>query len=126
MIAGPAAALRQQARRTVLFKVAQQAEYLAPVQADQRAGIGNPKPPRLNSQQHVKPAELLLAHRQHRHDASPGTPKSRGVSSLCGTGVPSLYCGYSFEADFRHYVAAATGLDASRAALLFLLCFVGR
>jgi lipopolysaccharide transport system ATP-binding protein len=27
----------------------------------------------LNAQQHLKPAELLLAHRHHRHGASPGT-----------------------------------------------------
>ena len=41
-----------------------------------------------------EPAEFLLAHRQHRHDASPGTPDPGGVSSLCGRGVPSLYCAY--------------------------------
>src|SRR3954469_23847327 len=107
MIAGFAPALRQQARGTVLFKVAQQAEYLPPLQADQRAGIGNPKPPRLNLQQHVKPAELLLAHRQHRHDASPGTPKPGGVSSLCGRGVPSLYCGYTVAARDTFIAVAA-------------------
>src|SRR5207248_1168748 len=46
------------------------------VQADQRTGVGNPQPARLNLQQHLKPAELLLAHRHHRHRTPPGTPRA--------------------------------------------------
>src|SRR6202011_3373214 len=52
---------------------------------------------RLNPQQHVKTAELLLAHRQHRHHgAPPGTPEPGEVSPLYCRGVSSLYCAYRF------------------------------
>src|ERR1700740_384800 len=44
---------------------------------------------------HLKTAELLLAHRQHRHGAPPGTPEPGGVSPLSCRGVSSLYCAYS-------------------------------
>src|SRR5215469_12507033 len=50
---------------------------------------------RLNPQQHLKTAELLLAHRQHRHHgAPPRTPKPGRVSPLLCRGVSSLYCSY--------------------------------
>ncbi len=42
-----------------------------------------------------KPAELLLAHRHHRHGAPPGTPKPASVSPQLCRGVSSLYCVYS-------------------------------
>src|ERR1700732_5290987 len=95
MIARLAAPLRQQAWSTILLQPTQQAEHLPTMQTHQRTGVGDTQPSRLNPQQHVKPAELLLAHRQHRHDASPGTPKPGGVSSLFCRGVPSLYCAYT-------------------------------
>jgi hypothetical protein len=41
----------------------------------------------------VKTAELLLAHRHHRHGAPPGTPEPGDVSPLLCTGVSSLYRG---------------------------------
>src|ERR1700733_5952092 len=97
MIARLAASPRQQAWSAILLKATQQAEHLPTMQTHQRTGIGHPPPPRLNPQQHVEPVELLLAHRQHRHDASPGTPKPGGVSSLFCRGVPSLYCSYIFS-----------------------------
>src|ERR1700752_789870 len=51
---------------------------------------------RLNPQQHLKTAELLLAHRPHRpHGAPPGTPEPGGVSPLLCRGVSSLYCAYT-------------------------------
>src|ERR1700747_3630337 len=50
---------------------------------------------RLNPQQHVKTAELLLAHRHHRHGAPPGTPEPGDVSPLLCRGVSSLYCAYT-------------------------------
>src|SRR5271169_47266 len=94
VIAGFAAALRQQARGTVLLETAQQAKYLTPVQADQFTRVGNTQTTRLNLQQNLKPAELLLAHRHHRHGATPRTPKPEGVSPQLCTGVSSLYCVY--------------------------------
>jgi len=48
MVAGFAAALRQQTRGTVLLQATQQAKQLSPAQADQRTGVGNPQPARLN------------------------------------------------------------------------------
>jgi hypothetical protein len=48
----------------------------------------------LNAQQYLKRAELLLAHRHHRHGASPRTPEPAGVSPQLCTGVLSLYCAY--------------------------------
>ena len=50
---------------------------------------------RLNLQQNLKPAELPLAHRHHRHGAPPGTRDPGGVSPQLCTGVSSLYCAYS-------------------------------
>src|ERR1700745_4313513 len=50
--------------------------------------------PNAPPQQHVKTAELLLAHRHHRHGAPPGTPEPGGVSPLSCRGVSSLYCAY--------------------------------
>jgi hypothetical protein len=75
MVAGFASALGEQARSTVLLQATQQAKYLTPMQADQLAGVGNTKTARLNPQQNLKPTELLLAHRHHRHGAPSGTPK---------------------------------------------------
>src|SRR5271163_1854971 len=95
VIAGFAASLRQQARGTVLLETAQQAKYLTPLQSDQFTRVGNTKTTRLNPQQYLKPAELLLAHRHHRHGASSGTPEPAGVSPLLCTGVSSLYCSYT-------------------------------
>jgi hypothetical protein len=50
---------------------------------------------RLNLQQHLKTAELLLADRHHRQGAPPGTPEPAGVSPLLCRGVSSLYCAYT-------------------------------
>src|SRR5271167_1191877 len=94
MVAGFAAVLGKQARRTVLFEAAQQTKHLAPLQPNQRTGVTHTQTTRLNPQQHLKTAELLLAHRQHRQGAPPGTPEPGGVSPLLCTGVSSLYCAY--------------------------------
>src|SRR6476660_2481982 len=94
MVAGFASALGKQARGTVLFEAAQQTKHLTPLQADQHTGVTDTQATRLNPQQHVKTAELLLAHRHHRHGAPPGTPEPGGVSPLLCRGVSSLYCVY--------------------------------
>src|ERR1700680_248536 len=91
MIAGFASVLEKQARGTVLLEATQQTKHLTPLQADQHTGVSNTQTTRLTPQQHVKPAELLLAHRQHRHGAPPGTPEPGGVSPLSCRGVSSLY-----------------------------------
>src|ERR1700732_5019693 len=95
MIAGFASVLGKQARGTVLLEATQQTKHLTPLQADQHTGVSNTQTTRPNPQQHVKTAELLLAHRQHRHHgAPPGTPEPAGVSPLSCRGVSSLYCAY--------------------------------
>src|ERR1700732_4996796 len=94
MIAGFASVLGKQARGTVLLEATQQTKHLTPLQADQHTGVSNTQTTRLNPQQHLKPAELLLAHRQHRQGAPPGTPEPGGVSPLSCRGVSSLYCAY--------------------------------
>src|SRR5580693_4952701 len=94
MIAGFASVLGKQARGAVLLEAAQQTKHLTPLYADQHTGVTDTQATRLNSQQHVKTAELLLAHRQHRHGAPPGTPEPGDVSPLSCRGVSSLYCGY--------------------------------
>src|SRR5258707_8842192 len=95
MIAGFASVLGKQARGTVLLEAPQQTKYLTPLEADQHTGVSNTQTTRLNPQQHLKTAELLLAHRQHRHHgAPPGTPEPEGVSPLSCRGVSSLYCAY--------------------------------
>src|SRR5580693_81410 len=95
MVAGLASALAKQARGTVLLEAAQQTKHLTPLQADQHTGVTDTQATRLNPQQHVKTAELLLAHRQHRHGAPPGTPEPGDVSPLSCRGVSSLYCAYT-------------------------------
>src|SRR6516165_2621124 len=95
MVAGFAPVFRKQARRTVLLEAAQQTKHLAPLQPNQRTGITDAQTARLNLQQHLKTAELLLAHRQHRQGAPPGTPEPGGVSPLLCRGVSSLYCAYT-------------------------------
>ncbi len=95
MIAGFASVLGKQARGTVLLEATQQTKHLTPLQADQHTGVSNTQTTRLNPQQHLKPAELLLAHRQHRQGAPPGTPEPGGVSPLSCRGVSSLYCAYT-------------------------------
>src|SRR5580693_5905194 len=99
MIAGFASVLGKQARGTVLLEATQQTKHLTPLQADQHTGVSNTQTTRLNPQQHLKPAELLLAHRQHRQGAPPGTPEPGGVSPLSCRGVSSLYCAYTRGAD---------------------------
>src|ERR1700720_3037322 len=94
MVAGFASALGKQARGAVLLEAAQQAKHLTPLQADQRTGVTDTQATRLKPQQHVKTAELPLAHRHHRHGAPPGTPEPGGVSPLSYRGVSSLYCAY--------------------------------
>src|SRR5271155_2639685 len=94
MVAGFAPVLGKQARGAVLLEPAQQTKHLTPLQTDQFTRVGNTKTTRLNPQQYLKPAELLLAHRHHRHGASSGTPEPAGVSPLLCTGVSSLYCSY--------------------------------
>src|SRR5580692_3772366 len=94
MIAGFASVLGKQARGTVLLEATQQTKHLTPLQADQHTGVSNTQTTRLNPQQHLK-AELLLAHRQHRQGAPPGTPEPGGVSPLSCRGVSSLYCAYN-------------------------------
>src|SRR5258708_40096935 len=100
MVAGSASALGKQARGTLQLEAAQQTKHLTPLYADQHTGVTDTQPTRLNPQQHVKTAELLLAHRQHRHHgAPPGTPKPAGVSPLSCRGVSSLYCAYMSKTD---------------------------
>src|ERR1700738_3004455 len=110
MIAGFASVLGKQARRTGLLEATQQTKHLTPLQADQHTGVSNTQTTRLNPQQHLKPAELLLAHRQHRQGAPPGTPEPGGVSPLSCRGVSSLYCAYTVSSDIRQYarIPAAT------------------
>src|SRR5216683_7934735 len=96
MVARFASVLGKQARGTVLLEAPQQTKYLTPLEADQHTGVSNTQTTRLNPQQHLKTAELLLAHRQHRHHgAPPGTPEPREVSPLYCRGVSSLYCAYT-------------------------------
>src|ERR1700758_2148420 len=95
MIAGFASVLGKQARGAVLLEATQQAKRLTPLKPDQHAGVTDTQATRLNPQQNVKTAELLLAHRQHRHGAPPGTPEPGGVSPLSCRGVSSLYCAYT-------------------------------
>src|SRR5215472_7932749 len=95
MVAGFASALGNQARGTLLLEPAQQTKQLTPLYPHQHTGITDTQTSRLNPQQHLKTAELLLAHRQHRHGAPPGTPEPAGVSPLSCRGVSSLYCAYS-------------------------------
>src|SRR5260370_25350931 len=95
MVARFASVLGKQARGTVLLEAPQQTKYLTPLEADQRTGVSNTQTTRLNPKQHVKTAELRLAHRQHRHHgAPPGTPEPGKVSPLYCRGVSSLYCAY--------------------------------
>src|ERR1700730_13653862 len=102
VVAGLAAALGKQARGAVLLEAAQQTKHLTPLYADQHTGVTDTQATRLNPQQHVKTAELLLAHRHHRHGAPPGTPEPGGVSPLLCTGVSSLYCAYIRVTDKLH------------------------
>src|SRR6267154_196883 len=96
MVARFASVLGKQARGTVLLEAPQQTKYLTPLEADQHTGVSNTQTTRLNPQQHLKTAELLLAHRQHRHHgAPPGTPEPGEVSPLYCRGVSSLYCAYT-------------------------------
>src|SRR5215472_13046861 len=94
MVTGSAAMFGKQARGPVLLEAAQQTKHLTPLQPNQHAGVTDTQTTRLNPQQHVKTAELLLAHRQHRHGAPPGTPEPAGVSPLYCRGVSSLYGAY--------------------------------
>src|SRR5580704_3720254 len=103
MIAGFASVLGKQARGTVLLEATQQTKHLTPLQADQHTGVSNTQTTRLNPQQHLKPAELLLAHRQHRQGAPPGTPEPGGVSPLSCRGVSSLYCAYMMQSHNIYY-----------------------
>src|SRR6202011_2279456 len=81
--------------------------------ADQHTGVTDTQATRLNPQQHVKTAELLLAHRQHRHGAPPGTPEPGDVSPLSCRGVSSLYCAYTFAAaDLGALTAQVSSLEA--------------
>src|ERR1700730_1257302 len=103
VVAGLAAALGKQARGAVLLEAAQQTKHLTPLYADQHTGVTDTQATRLNPQQHVKTAELLLAHRHHRHGAPPGTPEPGGVSPLLCRGVSSLYCAYRLAAWITGY-----------------------
>src|SRR5713226_3675788 len=99
MVARFASVLGKQARGTVLLEAPRQTKYLTPLEADQHTGVSNTQTTRLNPQQHLKTAELLLAHRQHRHHgAPPGTPEPGRVSPLYCRGVSSLYCAYRIAA----------------------------
>src|SRR6476661_6168349 len=114
MVAGSASALGEQACRTVLLEAAQQAKHLTPLEADQHTGVTDTQATRLNPQQHVKTAELLLAHRQHRHHgAPPGTPEPGEVSPLYCRGVSSLYCAYSGyrRKTLRRHISTRHGLS---------------
>src|SRR5215468_10442661 len=96
MVAGLAPVFGKQAPRAVLLEAPQQTKHLTPLQPNQRTGVTDAQAARLNPQQHLKTAELLLAHRQHRyHGAPPRTPKPGRVSPLYCRGVSSLYCSYS-------------------------------
>ena len=87
--------LGKQARGAILLEAMQQTKHLTPLQADQFARVCDTQSTGLNPQQNLKPAELLLAHRHHRHGAPSGTPEPGVVSPLLCTGVSSLYCAYS-------------------------------
>src|SRR6516164_2090775 len=101
MVAGLPPVLGKQARRTVLLEAAQQTKHLASLQPNQRTGVTDAQTARLNPQQHLKTAELLLAHRHHR--APPGTPEPGRVSPLLCRGVSSLYCSYTEDdVEIRH------------------------
>src|SRR6516164_125208 len=105
MVAGLPPVLGKQARRTVLLEAAQQTKHLASLQPNQRTGVTDAQTARLNPQQHLKTAELLLAHRHHRHHgAPPGTPEPGRVSPLLCRGVSSLYCSYTYVSAFNDYV----------------------
>ena len=84
MIAWLAAMLGNQARGTLLFEAVQQTKHLTPLQADQRASVSYPQTAALHPQQYLKTAELLLAHRHHRHGAPSGTPEPAGMSGVTG------------------------------------------
>src|SRR6516225_9039538 len=102
MVAGLAPVFGKQAPRAVLLEAAQQTKHLAPLQPNQRTGVTDAQTARLNPQQHLKTAELLLAHRQHRHHgAPPRTPKPGRVSPLLCRGVSSLYCAYKKTTHMR-------------------------
>src|SRR3974377_655994 len=104
MVAGLAPVFGKQARRTVLLETTQQTKHLTPLQADQLTGVNDTQTTRLNSQQHLKTAELLLAHLQHRpHGSPPRAPKPGGVSPLLCRGVSSLYCAYRWKTDNRAF-----------------------
>src|ERR1700730_9282856 len=107
VVAGLAAALGKQARGAVLLEAARQAKHLTPLQADQRTGVTDTQATRPNPQQHLKTAELLLAHRHHRHGAPPGTPEPGEVSPLYCRGVSSLYCAYTRESRNESYGKSA-------------------
>src|SRR6266403_802543 len=95
MVAGLAPVFGKQARGTVLSEAAQQTKHLAPQQPNQHTGTTDAQTTLLNPQKKVKTAELLLAHRHHRHGAPPGAQKPAGVSPLLCRGVSSLYCSYT-------------------------------
>ncbi len=54
---------------------------------EQPGGIFDMHPPGLNPRQQAEPAERLLAHRQRRHDALPGTQNPGGVISIWRKGT---------------------------------------
>jgi hypothetical protein len=81
MVTGSATAFGKQARGPVLLKAAQPTKHLAPLQPDQHTGVTDPRTTRLNPQEHLKTAELLLAHRHQRRCAPPG-PQNPGECHL--------------------------------------------
>src|SRR5271166_1314051 len=117
MVAGFAAVLGKQARHTVLFEAAQQTKHLAPLQPNQRTGVTHTQTTRLNPQQHLKTAELLLAHRQHRQGAPPGTPEPGGsVTSTLHRGVISILRLQRVSLSVRHLGRSMNGLRAGMSA----------
>ena len=73
VVAWFAAAFGQQARRAVVLEATQQGK---PDDASRQSACR--RPPHavdlIEPEKHLKPTELLLAHRHHHHGAPPGTP----------------------------------------------------
>src|SRR5688572_29501360 len=85
IVTRPTTTARDQAGSSTLSEGPQQPEDLPSLQAQQRTRIRNPDAFGLQAEKDIKPGELLVAHRHHRHPARPPAAQS------CG-GVPSELC----------------------------------
>src|SRR6201999_2633057 len=91
-VAGLATALGDQGVRAVGAEGVEQPIDLAALQTHQRRCVLNAGPAVGQIDHHAQPAELCAAHRNHRHQPSPSTPKPKGttVSSQSVRPVTSL------------------------------------